>query len=663
MKMDLKDYSNEEIYRLLVRILKKRKLHVDGGWEGENLEILARRICRRRSDNKFTNLLALRALRAGYGLSSLATLPVIKRREAPLDMRIENEASKQLQSMIGLNEVKEVINELALRANTNYHREIQGLPPIETSLNRVFLGPPGTGKTTVARLYGQLIADLGLISSGEVSLKNPSDFIGKYTGESEAKPRQILHDSQGRVLVIDDAHMLYQRSGDGSDCSDPYRLAVVDTLVANISSKPGEDRCIILIGYPDQMKELFNNSNPGLRRRFSLEEAFHFQDYSVEQLAEILDLNLSRDGMTVTDEARKVAIEVLTRPRDRPNFGNGGDVDNLLGQSKAAFNKTLKDVSDRQGRMIEPADFDPEYDRAFKRSKACESLFSTMIGIDHIITLFQDYRQMAAGMRLREIDPRPFIPFAYVFKGPPGTGKTTKARILGQIFYDLGFLSTSEVIDCTATDMIGEYVGHTGPKVIKLLERALGKVLFIDEAYRLAGTSTGRCSSFTEEAVGELVDCMTKPRYARKLVIVLAGYSDEMDKLIHMNPGLRSRFPTDIVFLSMDPAHCFEYLEAQLGKLQISVDRCDSKSIGGKYSTVLSMFSRLKRTRSWANTRDVETLARNIIFQVYKTQKSPGDSSIGLSISMDELITCLGDMLCQRGHGHEMNTPVDTDYE
>ncbi|PWY96547.1 P-loop containing nucleoside triphosphate hydrolase protein [Aspergillus sclerotioniger CBS 115572] len=681
MKMDLKDYSNEEIYRLLVRILKKRSLHVEGGWDGENMKILARRICRRRTDTSFTNMLALRTVleqvmgrqasrlcRSSRGVTAKCEKPpnyyFLTKSDllgpAPLDMRERSEGWKQLQSMIGLQEVKEMIDDLALRANTNYHREIQGLPPIETSLNRVFLGPPGTGKTTVARIYGQLIAELGLISSGDVVLKDPSDFIGQHTGESEANTREILRATEGKVLVIDDAHMLYQGSGHGTNESDSHRIAVVDTLVANISSKPGEDRCIILTGYPDQMKEFFDNSNPGLQRRFLLEEAFRFQDYSVDQLAEILDLKMSRDGLTATDEARKAAIEVLSRALDRPNFGNGGDVENLLGKAKAAFNKRLKGVSDRQGKMIEPVDFDSEYDRAFKISKACESLFSTMIGMDPIITLFKDYQQMAAGMRLREIDPRPYVPFAYVFKGPPGTGKTTTARILGQVFYDMGFLSTSEVIECTATDMTGEYVGQTGPKVIKLLERALGKVLFIDEAYRLAGTSTGHSSTFAEEAIGELVDCMTKPRYARKLVIVLAGYSDDMDRLIQMNPGLRSRLPTDIVFPSMGPAHCFEFLEARLRKLHINVDRHGSDPSGEKYSTMLSMFSRLQKTESWANARDIETLARNIIFQVYKMQKSPGDLSIGLSISMDTVITSLGDLLHQRGQEDENDTPDNT---
>lgn len=114
----------------------------------------------------------------------------------------------------------------------------------------------------------------------------------------------------------------------------------------------------------------------------------------------------------------------------------------------------------------------------------------------------------------------------------------------------MGFLSTSEVIECSATHLIRQYVGHTGPKVINLLEKALGKVLFIDEAYRLCSGSGEQTGSFTDEAVGELVDCMTKPRYFRKMIIVLAGYDCEMDALMRVNSGLRGRFPTEISFPS-----------------------------------------------------------------------------------------------------------------
>ena len=118
-----------------------------------------------------------------------------------------------------------------------------------------------------------------------------------------------------------------------------------------------------------------------------------------------------------------------------------------------------------------------------------------------------------------------------------GTGKTSTARKIGKIYYDMGFLATAEVVECSAKDMVGEYVGQTGPKTEKLVERALGKVLFIDEAYRLAE------GHFAKEAVDELVDCVTKPKFFQKIIIVLAGYDKDINRLMSLNPGLTSRFP------------------------------------------------------------------------------------------------------------------------
>lgn len=129
-----------------------------------------------------------------------------------------------------------------------------------------------------------------------------------------------------------------------------------------------------------------------------------------------------------------------------------------------------------------------------------------------------------------------------LFRGPPSTGKTTTARKMGQIYYDMRFLAKAEVIEASATDMVGEYIGQTGPKTKKLLERDLGRVLLIDEAYRLG---EGR---FAQEALDELVDCLTKPQFERRLIVILAGYDKDINRLMLQNPGLTSRFPDTLNF-------------------------------------------------------------------------------------------------------------------
>jgi hypothetical protein len=305
---------------------------------------------------------------------------------------------------------------------------MQGKQPLPVNLNRVFLGPPGVGKTTVAQLYGQIIAELGLVSEGNVVIKNPSDLIGKYIGWSEKATKDALEEAKGNVLVIDDAHMLYTSNACGGNSSDVFRRGVIDTLVAEISGSPGEDRCVILAGYPDKMQDMFLNSNAGLQRRFPLEDALHFHGYNDDQLCGILFKNLDKDGIQVSEYGKKVARECLSRMRVRPGFGNGGDVNNLVVRAKLRQRERLEvagvDRFEMDGMPLEAEDFDPDYDRAAHADGHRKSLFQDFVGFDKIVTQFQGYQQMADGMRRYDIDPRPHIPWAFIFKGPPGTGKT-----------------------------------------------------------------------------------------------------------------------------------------------------------------------------------------------------------------------------------------------
>jgi len=133
--------------------------------------------------------------------------------------------------------------------------------------------------------------------------------------------------------------MLYSGSGSdgGGNGADIYKTAVIDTIVAEVQSVPGEDRCVLLLGYEPQMAKIFQNCNSGLTRRFPLSDAFHFEDFSDPELQEILKLKLNDQELGATDRAISVAIDVLRRARNGLNFGNGGDVENLISKAKANY--------------------------------------------------------------------------------------------------------------------------------------------------------------------------------------------------------------------------------------------------------------------------------------------------------------------------------------
>lgn len=137
----------------------------------------------------------------------------------------------------------------------------------------------------MAKLFAGIVADLGLLSKGEVVLKTASDFVGSALGESESKTRAILKASEGCVLVIDEAYSLTAAGGIGPGGGvDPYRAAVVNTLVEQVQNVPGEDRCVLLLGYRAEMEAFMAGANPGLRRRFALGNDFSFEDYTGGQI-------------------------------------------------------------------------------------------------------------------------------------------------------------------------------------------------------------------------------------------------------------------------------------------------------------------------------------------------------------------------------------------
>ena len=471
--------------------------------------------------------------------------------------------------------------------------------------------------------------------------------MGSVIGGSEQQTKGILAATQGKVLVIDEAYGLYGGSaGTGSGASsDPFRQAVVDTIVAEVQSTPGEDRCVLLLGYKTQMEEMFQNVNPGLSRRFPIASAFTFEDFDEAELSKILNLKLNVAGYKVTDDGKKVALEVLERARNRPNFGNAGEVDILLNDAKARHQKRLSQGSATQRSLLEPVDFDEDFDRAIREDTNARQLFQDTVGCEALVAKLEEYQGTVRAFKEHGMDPKKGIPFNFLFRGPPGTGKTSTARKMGKLYYDMGFLSTVEVVDCSATDLIGQHVGQTGPKVQQLLDKALGRVLFIDEAYRLGE------GHFAKEAVDELVDCVTKPKYQGKMIIILAGYDEDINRLLTVNPGMSSRFPEVVDFASLKPMDCMALLVLRLsqqGKEMVNssldISRLENPS-DSLIGNLLDAFKTLASLDGWANARDVETLAKSVFGHCIKNAQK-GQQVLVIDETMVQ--NQLSDMLKER---------------
>ena len=218
-----------------------------------------------------------------------------------------------------------------------------------------------------------------------------------------------------------------------------------------------------------------------------------------------------------------------------------------------------------------------------------------------------------------------------------GTGKTTVARKIGQVFYDMGILGSAEVIECSASDLVGQYVGQTGPKTKKLFEKGLGKVLFVDEAYRL---SQGH---FAQEAIDELVGLITQPTFKSKLIIILAGYEKDMNNLMSVNTGLSSRFPNQVVFRNMEARDCLKIIFKELTKKKIRFPELEDES-SAVYKEMKGLVEDLASLPDWGNARDMITLSKDLICKALLLDSNTGEEiQLGGAAALDILEKMVAD--------------------
>jgi hypothetical protein len=177
---------------------------------------------------------------------------------------------------------------------------------------------------------------------------------------------------------------------------------------------------VLLLGYKDQMEDMFRDVNPGLARRFPLEFAFVFEDFNDAEIRRILELKLKDVGFGATDQAKKVAMDVIGRARNRPNFGNASEVD-IVDRAKALHQKhtALGKVKHRD--TLEAIDFDPDFDRGERAATELDLLFRNVVGCEELIEQIRGYQTTAANMKALGMDARDRLPFNFLFKGPPRT--------------------------------------------------------------------------------------------------------------------------------------------------------------------------------------------------------------------------------------------------
>jgi SpoVK/Ycf46/Vps4 family AAA+-type ATPase len=481
--------------------------------------------------------------------------------DRPPDITVD-EAMAELDAMIGLTAVKDQVRSIAASIEAARRRALAGYGAEKPMQHFVFLGPPGTGKTAVARIIAKIFYAFGLLETPAVVEAHRADLVGEYLGATAIKTNELVDSALGGVLFIDEAYSLVNE-GDGQ--GDRFGNEAVQTLLKR-AEDDRDDLIIILAGYEKQM-DTFLATNPGLTSRFAIRVSF--PGYTPAELLQLADSALARRGELLDPDARPVLwrmFEDMGRRKLTDELGNGRFVRSLLEKAGQARDVRVMSAPDEPSSgdlvTLKGGDLErafTELSSRFRGYRETPSLESALAELDELIGLEPVKRQVheiTAQLRVARLRDRQGLasqPPArhFVFAGPPGTGKTTVARILGRIFAALGLLVRPSVVEAHRADLVGEHLGSTAIKTNKLVDSALGAVLFIDEAYSLHNDGYSGGDAFGAEAVQTLLKRAEDDR--DRLVIVLAGYTPDMDRLLRSNPGLASRFSVRIGFPSYSP--------------------------------------------------------------------------------------------------------------
>lgn len=443
---------------------------------------------------------------------------------------------KALSPIIGLENVKDFVRTQYKLLIANEKRREAGIIVDSTqSLNMIFTGNPGTGKTTIARVVASMLKDMGLLKKGHLVETDRGGLVGEYAGQTAKKTNELFRSALGGVLFIDEAYAL----------SNDFGKEAIDTLVKLIEDFR-EEIVVILAGYKKEMAD-FMKLNPGLESRFPL--VIDFPDYKPDDLYAIALKMIAAKGFTITEEAKSVLKEqiILAHKSSTACSGNGRMVRNMVEKimrNQSARIASIEDVS-REG-LTEIVFEDIEVRNVSTNRFELEKVLAAIVGLTDVKNYI---RSLYARLKMQNERKKLGLPvdstqtLHMIFKGNPGTGKTMIARIIADVLYNIGIIKTNKLVETDRAGLVAGYVGQTAIKTAEKVAEAMDGVLFIDEAYSLA---QGGANDFGREAIDTLVKLMDDNR--ERLVVILAGYSKNMDDFLKTNPGLKSRFPNIIEF-------------------------------------------------------------------------------------------------------------------
>lgn len=479
---------------------------------------------------------------------------------------------KKLHNMTGLLSVKTEIQGFIKGIYATEKLKKMNLNVDSETLHSLFVGPPGTGKTEVARIMGDLLWSLNMIKKNKVVELSKEDLVSNVIGGTEEITKNKIQEALGGILFVDEAYML---KGTGDNDQDFGKIAL-DIIMRSMENHK-DNLVVIFAGYEKDIKDLLD-LNPGLPSRFAF--TFKFNDFVPSELAEIADGMLRSKGFVTTNIQNELTNIMTSKAKQGSLSGNARDV-RVLVEEIVRKHKVRVAEQDINAAIINPEDVisllhkkqEKNEDALLKLRQEAEKELNALIGMDQLkdqVKTWANYvtienRRFDAGISTEQ--PK----LHSSFEGNPGTGKTTVARIIGKILKGNGILSSGHFVEVRRKHLVGSYMGHTAQKVNEVVKQALGGVLFIDEAY---GLVKGENDTFGLEAVDELITALENNS---DLVVIFAGYTEKLEELYATNAGFQSRIAERFVFEDYNSEELYELFKIRIKSAGFEINEATSE--------------------------------------------------------------------------------------
>jgi len=529
------------------------------------------------------------------------------------DIETENSKPKSLEEVlssmddfIGMNEVKNAVRKIANQVLINKQRIERGIGGAENiGMNIILTGNPGTGKTTVARKLGEIFKAIGFLPSDKVIEVDRSQMVGQFLGETPKIVDKLCKRAMGGILFVDEAYTLSPTNDSGS--KDQFGTEAIETLMKRMEDDRGKF-VVIAAGYQMEM-DGFIRVNPGLDSRFN--ERIHIADYKPNELLDIFKLFAKKKSYIIPAETEVLLVKAINEIYDSrtKNFGNAREMRRLFEETSSAMSSRISkmdavEISDNDYITILPDDIPIEESKQLNVSE-CLGDLNKLIGLDNVkqeveslVNFLNIEKERAAITGIKTP-----LSMHFVFTGNPGTGKTTVARIMANVFKSLGILSKGHLVEVDRSQMVAGYIGQTSIKVNQLVDKAMGGVLFIDEAYTL---SSGSGNDFGQEAIDTLLKRLEDDR--GKFICIAAGYTNEMEGFLETNPGLRSRFNKKIDFIDYNPDALLNIFKSLANSKKFEFDTEVEQLLPAFFESLYN-----NRDKNFGNAREVRKIFENAL--------------------------------------------------